>query len=77
MLYTGTTYARGRRSVSKPDLVFYDKNELPDDPEVYVASDHAVGTDKTRNINVFVSGWRRVDDIYLLIAGGKKIGEKL
>ena len=48
--------------------MFYDKNELPDDLRVYVASDHAVGTDKTRNdaTCLLVVGVDRFDDIYLL-----------
>lgn len=47
---------------------FYTKDQLPKDLRIYAASDHAVGTDKTRNDATvcLIAGVDGNDDIYLL-----------
>jgi predicted phage terminase large subunit-like protein len=52
----------------RENLMFYNKKDLPDDLRIYAASDHAVGTDKTRNDStcLLVVGVDKHDDIYLL-----------
>jgi len=49
-------------------IQFYTKDQLPKDLRIYAASDHAVGTDKTRNDStvLLVAGVDSNDDIYLL-----------
>lgn len=67
-LYQGQPTPEDGDLFQRSDLVFYDKDELPDDLRVYVASDHAVGVDKTRNdaTCLLVVGVDIQDDIYLL-----------
>ena len=59
--------------VSARNLVFYNRKDLPSDLR-YAASDHAVGTDKTRNdaTCLLIVGVDKNDDIYLLDAWWEK-----
>ena len=49
-------------------LMFYEKKKLPERLRIYASSDHAVGTDKTRNdaTCLLVVGVDEEDDIYIL-----------
>ena len=52
----------------RDNLCYYDKRDLPSDMRIYAASDHAVGTDKTRHDATccIIVGVDSQEDIYLL-----------
>ena len=57
-------------------IVTYDKSRLPTDLRIYAASDHAIGTDKTRNDStvMIVGGVDQYGDLYLLDVWWEKAG---
>ena len=67
-LYQGKPTPEDGDLFQRDTLVYYNRKEVPDDLRIYAASDHAVGTDKTRNdaTCLLVVGVDKNDDIYLL-----------
>lgn len=57
-------------------IVTYDKSRLPTDLRIYAASDHAIGTDKTRNDStvMIVGGVDSYGDLYILDVWWEKAG---
>ena len=57
-------------------ITMYDKSQLPSDLRIYAASDHAIGTDKTRNdaTVMIVGGVDQYGDLYILDVWWKKEG---
>ena len=53
---------------SRDAIQYYTRDQLPKDLRIYAASDHAIGTDKTRNdaTVLLVAGVDANDDIYLI-----------
>ena len=60
----------------RQDVQYYDRGGLPDKLRLYAASDHAVGTDKTRNdaTCLLVVGVDELDNIYLVDCWWEKLG---
>ncbi len=67
-LYQGRPTPEDGDLFQRDNLVFYDRKNMPEDMRIYAASDHAVGTDKTRNdaTCLLIVGVDKNDDIYLL-----------
>ena len=67
-LYQGRPTPEDGDLFQRENVMFYNKKELPEDLRIYAASDHAVGTDKTRNdaTCLLVVGVDKNDDIYLI-----------
>jgi predicted phage terminase large subunit-like protein len=57
-------------------FVTYEKSQLPSDLRIYAASDHAIGTDKTRNdaTVMIVGGIDQYGDLYILDVWWQKAG---
>ena len=49
-LYQGKPTPEDGDLFQRDTLVYYNRKEVPDDLRIYAASDHAVGTDKTRTM---------------------------
>lgn len=73
-LYQGKPTPEDGDLFQRENLVFYNRKDLPSDLRIYAASDHAVGTDKTRNdaTCLLIVGVDKNDDIYLLDAWWEK-----
>lgn len=57
-------------------FITYEKSQLPSDLRIYAASDHAIGTDKTRNdaTVMIVGGIDQYGDLYILDVWWQKAG---
>lgn len=57
-------------------ITTYEKSQLPSDLRIYAASDHAIGTDKTRNdaTVMIVGGIDQYGDLYILDVWWQKAG---